>query len=65
MGDPYGNLRIQIDMKPKSIILRTEIYDRVLTEARFDGIDCYVKLLNHLKSISTGQNIHALLNVRN
>lgn len=45
--------------------VRTEVYDRVLTEARFDGIDCYVKLLNHLKSISAGENIHALLNVRN
>jgi hypothetical protein len=47
-------------MKPKSIIVRTEIYGRVLTEARFDGTDCYVKLLNHLKSISAPVKIYML-----
>jgi hypothetical protein len=51
-------------MKPGSIIIRMEVFDGVLTETRFDGVDSYVKLLNHLKSINSGENIHAILNIR-
>ncbi|MEP6575296.1 MAG: hypothetical protein ABJB85_02585 [Nitrososphaerota archaeon] len=62
--DHYRNRRIQIEMKPASITIRMEVYDGVLTETRFDGVDSYVKLLNHLKSINSGENIHAILNIR-
>jgi hypothetical protein len=62
--DHYRNRRIQIEMKPGSIIIRMEVFDGVLTETRFDGVDSYVKLLNHLKSINSGENIHAILNIR-
>jgi len=41
-----------------------EVFDGVLTETRFDGVDSYLKLLNHLKSINSGENIHAILNIR-
>lgn len=50
-------------MKPASIIARIEIFDGVLTETRFDGVDCYIKLLNHLKSINLVENIHAILDI--
>jgi hypothetical protein len=62
--DDFRNQRIQIEMKPGSIIIRMEVFDGVLTETRFDGVDSYVKLLNHLKSINSGENIHAILNIR-
>ena len=62
--DHYRNRRIQIEMKPESIIIRMEVFDGVLTETRFDGVDSYLKLLNHLKSINSGENIHAILNIR-
>jgi hypothetical protein len=57
------NQRIQIEMKPESIIVRIEIFDGVLTETRFDGVDCYIKLLNHLKSINLVEDIHAIFDI--
>jgi len=53
---------IQIEMRPESIVLRVD-FEGVLSETRFDGVDCYTKLLNHLKSITSGGNIHAILHI--
>jgi hypothetical protein len=54
---------IQIEMRPESIVIRTEVFEGVLSETRFDGVDCYTKLFNHLKSITSGGIIHAILQV--
>lgn len=32
---------IQIEMRPESIVIRTEVFEGVLSETRFDGVDCY------------------------
>lgn len=56
---------IQIEMRPESIVLRVEVFGGVLSETRFDGVDCYTKLLNHLKSITSGENMHAILHIGN
>lgn len=56
---------IQIEMRPESIIIRMEVFEGVLSETRFDGADSYAKLLNHLKSITSGENIHAILHIEN
>ena len=50
-------------MRPKSIVIRVEVFEGVLSETKFDGVDCYAKLLNHLKSITSEENIHAILQI--
>jgi hypothetical protein len=50
-------------MKPESIIIRIEVYEGVLSETRFEGADSYYKMLNHLKSMFGGENIHAILHI--
>jgi hypothetical protein len=54
---------IQIEMRPESIVLRVEVFEGVLSETRFDGVNCYTKLLNHLKSITSEGSIHAILHI--
>lgn len=54
---------VQIEMKPESIIIRIEVYEGVLSETRFEGADSYYKMLNHLKSMFGGENIHAILHI--
>lgn len=54
---------VQIEMKAQSIIIRLEVFDGVLSETRFDGDDSYYNMLNYLKSVSSGENIHAILHV--
>jgi hypothetical protein len=51
-------------MKPQSIIIRMEVFEGVLAETRFEGADIYHKMLNHLKSMCSGENIHAILQVK-
>jgi hypothetical protein len=58
-----GVQSIQIEMKPQSIIIRIEVFEGVLSETRFEGADIYHKMLNHLKSVCSGENIHAILHV--
>jgi hypothetical protein len=50
-------------MKPESIIIRIEVYEGVLSETRFEGADSYYKMLNYLKSMCRGENIHAILHI--
>jgi hypothetical protein len=50
-------------MKPDLIIIRMEVFEGVLSETRFEGTDPYYKMLHYLKSIYSGQNIRAILNV--
>ena len=54
---------IQIEMRSKSIVIRMEVFEGVLSETKFDGVDCYAKFLSHLKSINSGENIHAILQI--
>lgn len=60
----YNHKKIlQIEMRPESIVIRMEVFEGVLSETRFDGIDCYSKLFKHLKSITEGEIIHANLHI--
>lgn len=54
---------VQIEMKAQSIIIRLEVFEGVLSETRFDGVDSYYNMLNYLKSVSSGESIHAILHV--
>lgn len=54
---------VQIEMKAQSIIIRLEVFEGVFSETRFDGADSYYNMLNYLKSVSSGEGIHAILHV--
>jgi hypothetical protein len=62
-NDRKNEQAVQIEMKPESIIIRIEVYEGVLSETRFEGADSYYKMLNYLKSMCRGENIHAILHI--
>lgn len=62
--DGKGVREIQIEMNQQSIIIRMEVFEGVLSETRFEGADIYYKMLNHLKSMCVGENIHAILRIK-
>lgn len=64
-SDESQSFTLQVEMRDQAIIIRMEFQSGVLVETRFEGQDAYSKFLTHLKSISSGEGIHAVLHVVN
>jgi len=49
--------KIQIEMRSDVIVIRTDAYKGVLTETKFDGSDCFIKFLRHMKDVYNVNNL--------
>jgi hypothetical protein len=47
----------------KSITIRIELYDGVMTEKTLTGENCYLKLLEFLRQIDATDHLHAAINL--
>lgn len=55
---------IQLELGPRSITIRIEMFAGVLTERVFNGECCYIHLLAFLKQIGCADDLEAKISLR-
>ena len=56
------SVRIQLELRPHAITIRTNMWQGVLTTKTFEGPDCYMKMLNFIKHVyPDDEYIHAII----
>jgi len=65
MPSSMGELKVQLLMTADSITVNASMFEGVVTSKKFEGPNCYLKLVDFLKQFSSvDEDIHAIIVVR-